>query len=182
MLIFKIDLYRLKYFFNRIFVLAAILATACFSGAQAQDCETALEDALESYDQKKYDETIARLKECPPERILEKAQKINAYELLALAYVAVGHQDSARLAINNLLALHQDYFPQAPSYTGDFIALVEKAKKERQQQEGRNSSIIRNKWFWLGGVAASSVAAMLIVNREEGPGLLPKPPDPPPIR
>jgi hypothetical protein len=88
----------------------------------------------------------------------------------------------ASLAINNLLDLCRDYFPMGPPYTREYVEMVTRAEKKRHLDEpGRNGSIIRKKWFWLGGIAASSVAAILIINREEGPGLLPGPPVPPPI-
>jgi hypothetical protein len=161
---------------------AALAFAMCFSAARAQDCETALEDALESYDLRKYDEVIARLTKCVPQLMLEKSQKINAYELLALSYAAVNAPDSASLAMNDLLDLYHDYYPMGPSYTREYVEMVAKVKKKRHwDAPGRRSSIIRNKWFWLGGIAASSAAAIMIIQREKDTGLLPEPPDPPKI-
>lgn len=159
-------------------LLAFLLATS-LSFLHAQECETALEDALESFDLRRYTVTIATLTECAPERFLANAQKISGYELLAMAHVAVEEPNPAYAAIDKLLDLQPEYSPQAPRYTTAFKDLVEKVKKDRRQREaGRVKSLLRNKWVWVGGIAASSVAAYFIFKKDE-PVLLPEAPDPP---
>ena len=148
-----------------------------FSNLQAQECETALEDALENFDQQRYNQLIGLLTDCPPERFLERTRKIVAYELLARAYFARTQLDSARASLNHLLDLQPNYAPQPPQYSEEFIKTVDDVKNERARSETR--SIFRNKWFWMGGVAVSSVTAFLIFNKKEGPALLPEAPDPP---
>jgi len=159
------------------FIIAFLIA-ASFSILRAQECETALEDAVESFDLKRYKVAIATLTECPPERFLASAQKISGYELLAMAHVAVDAPNAAYAAIDKLLDLHPEYSPQAPRYSPAFKDLVEKVKKDRRQREPGRKSLLRNKWFWLGGLAASSTAAYFIFKKEK-PALLPEAPDPP---
>ncbi len=163
--------------FNKFFCLIAVMAACFSSNLLAQECETALEDALESFAQQRYNQIIGLLTDCPPERLLERTKKIVAYELLALAYFANNQGDSTKPVLNHLLDLQPSYAPQAPQYTVEFIKIVEEVKAKRAQREG--GSIFRNKWLWLGGgVAASSVAAFLIAKKEKSK-LLPEAPDPP---
>ncbi|MGH7594879.1 MAG: hypothetical protein ACREOI_00945 [bacterium] len=150
--------------FNKFFRLTALMAACFFSTLPAQECETALEDAMESFAQQRYNQIIGLLTDCPPERLLEKTQKIVAYELLALAYFANSQADSAKAALNHLLDLQPGYSPQAPQYAEEFIKIVEEIKTARARREGR--SIFRHKWLWLGGVAASSTAAFFIFKKK----------------
>ena len=132
---------------------------------------------MESYDQRRYQETIEILSQCSPQRMLERGQKISAYEMLALSYFAVNHHDSARVAADHLLSIDSTYTPQPPRYKPGYIAMTEKIKEEHRKRENR--SLLRNKWFWLSSLTASSVAAYLIITKDDGPGLLPEAPDPP---
>jgi hypothetical protein len=162
--------------FNKFFFLTALMAVCLSSNLFAQQCETALEDALESFAQQRYHLIIALLTDCPPERLVEKTKKIVAYELLARAYFANNQAEAAKAALNLMLDLQPNYEPQPPQYAEEFIRLVEKVKAERARREGR--SIFRSKWFWAGGLAASSTAAYFIFKKEK-PKLLPEAPDPP---
>jgi len=155
----------------------ALFLTACFSNLLAQDCDTALEDALESFGQRDYIRIITFMTDCPPELLVDKTQKIMAYDLLLQAYFVTGQVDSAKGSLNSLLDLQPDYAPQPPLYSEKFIGMVEQVRKERVQ--GESASIFHNKWFWVGGVAASSVAAFLIFGGSGDPALLPEAPDPP---
>jgi hypothetical protein len=162
--------------FNKILCLSALMAACFFSNLPAQQCETALEDAMESFAQQRYNQIIGLLTDCPPERLLEKTKKIVAYELLALAYFANDQIEPAKGALNLLLDLQPGYAPQPPQYAAEFIKLVDEIKAARARRESR--SIFRNKWLWLGGVAASSTAAFFIFKKEKTK-LLPEAPDPP---
>lgn len=161
--------------FIKALLLTALLAV-CFN-LQAQDCDNALEDALESFGQQRYNLIIALLTDCPPGQMLDKTQKIIAYDLLAQAYFVNSQVDSAKVALNNLLDLQPEYAPQPPQYSEEFIRTVDEVRDESAREEAK--SLFRNKWFWIGGAAASSVAAFLIFSKGGEPALLPEAPDPP---
>ena len=161
---------------NKVLFLSLFLA-ACFCNLFAQDCDTALEDALESFGQRDYIQIITLMTDCPPELLVDKTQKTMAYDLLLQAYFVTGQVDSAKGSLNSLLDLQPDYAPQPPLYSEKFIGMVEQVKRERVQ--GESASIFRSKWFWVGGVAVSSVAAFLIFGGSGDPALLPEAPDPP---
>lgn len=150
-----------------------------FSGAGlfGQDCEAALEDALESFSEQKFDQIITFLTDCPPDRWLEKSQKILGYELLAQAYFEKELLDSAKVALNELLALQPDYSPQPPQYPAGFISTVQAVKDERARKEG--GSLLKNKWFWIGGAAVAAAAVILIAQKPQAEESLPEAPDPP---
>jgi hypothetical protein len=162
---------------NSIIVLLAI----CFAASlAAQECETALEEALESFAQQNYDRIIVSLTDCPPERLLEKSQKIVAYELLALAYFEKKQADPAKAALHHLLELQPAYAPQPPQYSPEFIKMAKEVKDERARQKG--GSILKNKWVWIGGAAAASAAVFFILQKPQVPETLPEAPDPPDSR
>ena len=144
----------------------------------SQDCENALEDALENLGQQRYNMIIALLTDCPPALFLERTQKIMAYELLAQAYFNMNQVDSSRAALNHLLDLQSEFDPRAPQYSEGFIGLLEDVKDIRARQENR--SILRNKWFWVGSVAVTSVTAFFVFGKKDKTAaVLPEAPDPP---
>ena len=161
---------------KKVFCLIAF-TTSVATSLFAQDCDTALEDALENFGQQRYNLIIALFKDCPPERLLDKTQKTMAYDLLAQAFFVNDQVDSSKTALNNLLDLQPGYAPQPPQYTEEFINTVEEVKDERARQIAK--PILRNKWFWIGGVTASSVAAFFFFSKNQGSALLPEAPDPP---
>ncbi len=159
------------------FLITLLLCLCVTSNLVAQECDTALEEALESFSEQNYTQVIALLTACPPERLLEKIKKTMAYELLAMSYFVSNRVDSAKVALQSLLDLQPGYSPQEPQYKKEFIKIVEEVRNERARHAAR--SLFRNKWFWMSGVAASSVVAFFLFSKEEGPALLPEAPDPP---
>ena len=157
--------------------LSLIAFLALTSTVMAQECDTALEDAQENFDQQRYNQLIGLLTDCPPGRFLERTRKIVAYELLARAYFGQTQIDSSKAAINRLLDLQPNYAPQPPQYSDEYIKTVDDVKSERARQQPR--SLFRSRWFWIGGATLSSVAAFLVLNQSDGPSLLPEAPDPP---
>ena len=164
-------------FISKHHFIAALLIACSALNLFAQDCDTALEDALESFGQRDYIRIITFMTDCPPELLVDKTQKIMAYDLLLQAYFVTGQVDSAKGSLNSLLDLQPDYAPQPPLYSEEFIVMVEQVKSERMQGEG--GSIFRSTWFWVGGAAVSSVAAFLIFGGSGDPALLPEAPDAP---
>ena len=160
---------------SRLFLLTLLMA-GLVPHAGAQDCETALEEALEASEQKRHENVISLLTRCPPEQLLEKEQKMLAYDLVAQSYFAMGNVDSTKATVRKLCQLNRSYSPPPPKYSMEYIALVNTVMEEEKPRR----SLLSNKWVWVGGIAAASVTTYLILNKS-GAELLPKPPDPPPI-
>jgi hypothetical protein len=160
--------------------LLAICFFALFSAASAQTqdpCQATLERAEDHYDVGEYGKVIALLQQCPPDQFPEARHQIRAYKVLALALLKLGFGDSAQTAVGKLLDLRPQYAPDPNQDPEDFIALVNKIKREREaKMKGANSK----KWLWIGGGAAvaGAVAAFLIF-KEEDLQDLPLPPNPP---
>lgn len=67
----KIGFYRTRMSFMSLFCLIALFLVGLSSPLDAQDCEAALEDALESLIEQNYGRIIVLLTECPPDRLVE---------------------------------------------------------------------------------------------------------------
>jgi hypothetical protein len=158
-------------------ILIALLSISLTPQLLAQDCEAALEDALESLIEQDYDRIIVLLTECPPDRLLEPSQKIMAYRLLSLAYFVTDEEDSSRVAMNSLLDLEPDFDPQPPQYSEQYIGMLEDVRTSRMVSD-RKRGLFRSKWFWIGGAAVTATTVYLIVGgKEETPAeRLPDPP------
>lgn len=166
--------------YNKVLYFTTLMLVSLSSNLLAQECEDALEDALESFGQQRYNVIIALLTDCPPARFPDKTQQIMAYDLLAQAYFFNSQSDSVKGTLNRLLDLQPEYTVQPPQYAAEFIGMVEEVKDERARLENR--SIFRNKWFWIGGVAVTSVTTYFILSRKSASEVLPDAPDPPTIR
>jgi len=162
--------------FTFIITIIVSLSSSLFS----QDCENALEDALEYFGQQRYNMIVALFIDCPPGQLPDKTQQIMSYELLAQAYFFNSQADSVKGILNRLLDLQPDYTVQPPQYAADYISMVEELRDERARLESR--SIFRNKWFWIGGVAVTSVTTYFILSKKSASEVLPDAPDPPVIR
>ena len=154
-----------------------LLFIGLVSPLNAQDCEAALEDALESLIEQDYEQIIVLLTDCPPDRLIEPSQKIMAYKLLSLAYFVTDQEDASRVAMNSLLDLEPDFNPQPPQYSRQFIGLLEDVRDSRTVTEKR--SILRSKWFWIGGAAVTATTVFLLAGGKKEADMLPEAPDPP---
>jgi hypothetical protein len=144
------------------------------ASAQTQDpCRATLERAEDQYDVGEYDEVIALLEQCPPEKFLEPRQQIRAYKLAALAQLKIGAEKPAEAAVESLLDLRPQFKPDPEQDPQAFVDLVNEIKRRR-------ASSSRKKWLFIGGggLTAGAVAAYFIF-KEKGLEDLPLPPDPP---
>ena len=154
---------------------------ACFFNLQAQDCESALEDVEEAWDQRQYSDIIARLQECPSQGLPQKQQRIAAYEYLARAHWAGGHKALADSAIYRLLDDDSKYTPKTPAYTRSYVALAEEVK-ERWLNDRKDGGW---PWLWIGvggGVITGDIVYFILNNNDDPFDPLPEAPDPPTLK
>lgn len=166
--------------------------------AQAQSvCEKQLANAEQLYNTGRFDDAIGVITECLGKPGLSENEKMKAYRLLGLSYIAKDYLEDARTAVKKLLDMVPNYQSDPVQDPPPFTKLVEEVKEEQQEpepevkkeedlkkmtqtQEPKKSN---KKWYYIGGgvVAAGVLVAILASgggNGEETPTskALPGPP------
>jgi tetratricopeptide (TPR) repeat protein len=96
---------------------------------RAQDqCVNALAEAQKLYELGRYTQIIELLNPWLPDNLRE-IERVRAYRLLALAYLAEEYPEKAETAIKNLLKQDENYLPDPVQDSQQFIELVEKVRK-----------------------------------------------------
>ncbi len=164
-------------------IIVIVLSTA-FSNTFAQsdfnkDCSAVLERAEDAYSDGLIQKAIALLEKCPPEQFEDENEKLRAYKLMALAYVATG--DTVRTAnfnkadstivysfskadsmIFRLLDIDPEFEPEASQEK--LVELVHFVKPRRNLPAGpipRSGSKTQKWLIYGGGAIAAGVATFL---------------------
>lgn len=161
---------------HRFFALIAIafFSFSITSPAKSQEkCVNAVTDAQEMYEKGLSPEVILLLSHCLPDSI-PQTEKVRAYRLLALSYLAEDFDNEARVAVKKLLDLNENFESDPTQDDAGFIKQVEEEKEIRAQKKSK-----RKKWFLIGGgvVLAGLTTAILTTVGGETPR--PRLPDPP---
>jgi hypothetical protein len=175
---------------NRTFNLVSLVGLFCFlmltlinnttlvTIAQAQDkCKTAMADAEIMYGAGHFTRAIELLTLCLPDGIPE-IQRIAAYRLLALSYLAEDYRDEAKETIKKIFSQNRDYKPDPVRDPKQYSDMVEEVRRELPVPFIKKISGGKKKWIWIGGgvVAIALVVKELVspLTVKEGP--LPEPP------
>ncbi len=113
---------------NLLIMLLAVTRPLTTSSWAQDRCETTLAESQKIYEAGRFTQVIAMLNQCLPDGIVA-AEKVKAYRLLAMAYLAEDYRKEAEEAIRKLLRLERGYQPHPIQDTEQFIALVEDVKK-----------------------------------------------------
>ncbi len=117
--------------------------------AQVQSvCAKNLADAEQRYNTGRFDEAIGLITECLGKKDISEEEKMKAYRLLGLSYIAKDFLDDARNAVRKLLYMVPNYQPDPVQDPPPFTKLIEEVKQEKppspekpipkaQQQEER---------------------------------------------
>lgn len=175
--------------------LADIACCLCFgfavlgiaSPVQAQDvagCDTSYTRAEEAYYAAEFESAVAELRPCAQNPTLPDSVRARMYRLLSFAYLGQNDELVARQAVESLLAVNPDYVPDPAQDRPDFVAIVEKVKKERTAQAAADEDGNRRWVRWTVGIAAAALgtAAVLLFGgggSDNGPEPLPRPEAPP---
>jgi hypothetical protein len=165
---------RCKIIYATLFSLSIIVC--CYSQPTAQEaCETAVTEAQNLYDVGRTAEIIILLDKCLPDGITQEGERIQAYKLLSLAYIAEDHLTGARLAIDNMLDLNANLEPDYATDPSKYIELLKEAKQSRVKKKGGKTKV-----FLIGGgiILAGTVAFIVGTSGGSG-GEQPRLPDPP---
>jgi len=99
--------------------------------AQTQDtCETKLTEAQQQYNAGHLDEAIVLLDSCLNQNVFNEENKISAYKLLALSYIAKNDVAQAKTAIKRLLELMPNYVPDTVQDPPQFVNLIKLVQQE----------------------------------------------------
>ena len=87
---------------------------------EAPTCQTAVLDARQAYEGAHFSQVIKRLLPCLKKDALDREQRGQASELLALAYLDMFDEQSARLYVGELLDLRPDFAPDRSRQSESF--------------------------------------------------------------
>lgn len=166
--------------------------------AQTQ-CETSLEEAERKYFDGEFEQAIQLADSCLNKGGISKVNQTRAYQLRAVAYLALDDIDATKGAIRKLLQSDPDYQPNHELYPSPYPEIVAEVRKELEQPQSaaqQTEHILSTppkpggakKWLFIaGGVGAAAAAALLLGGNgggDNGSGTTPPPaplPDPPPL-
>jgi len=158
-----------------------LIHNSTFTAVRAQDnpCDNVVAEAEKHYDVGRFSTATTLLRLCLPKGIPE-IQRISAYRLLALAYLAEDRRDEAKEAINKIFDLNRNYTPD-PVDSPPYQDLVAEVKKTRPVSFGEKYFGGRKRWLWIGGgvLGATGVVYALVSQKDktvepdlpEAPGL-----------
>jgi outer membrane biosynthesis protein TonB len=100
--------------------------------AQEQSiCTKNLAEAEKKYNTGRFDEAIVLITECLGQRDISEEEKMKAYRLLGLSYIAKDFLDDARNAVRKLLYMVPSYEPDPVQDPPPFTRLIEEVKHEK---------------------------------------------------
>jgi hypothetical protein len=187
---------------KKIILLIAILFILPMMGMEQtvcgqEKCAKDLDEAEQKYYGGKFDDAITQASRCLDEGGLGEPERLRAYKLIGLAYIAKDYLEQAKSAVANLLALVPSYEPDPNQDPPQFTNMVNELKQAlaRQQKQEEPPPVQppaiqpekksgSKKWLWFGGGAAAITAALIVaVSGNDSPppasALLPEPPTPP---
>jgi tetratricopeptide (TPR) repeat protein len=192
-------LFVLVFFLTGTLLILLISSTANTAQAQIKSvCATQLNDAEQKYNTGRFDEAIGLITKCLGKPEISEQEKMRAYRLLGLSYIAKDYLEDARTAVKKLLDMVPNYQSDPVQDPPPFTKMVEEIKEQQQpsQPEIEEPEIKRpdeveeqtqtepkkggsKKWYYIGGgaaVTAGIVAAVLLWPKEEKSSSLPGPP------
>ncbi len=155
-------------------LLALGLLVPAQNGAAQAGCDAAtLSEAADTYDVGRFASTIGLLRPCLPNGFTPKDQRVSAYRLMALSYVARDSLQEARRSVRMLLKADGRFKPDPQTDPRVFTDLVSDLKPRWYTWLWRG-----NAWYhWAGRtVVVGSVAALPFLLRNEEVPDLPAPP------
>ena len=157
--------------FAILYLLSSILLISS-AAAQAACDASRLEQAVSTYDFGRFNQTFALLRPCVPDGFGGKEQRVSAYRLIALSYVATDSLDLARDWVLQLLRVDSRYDPDPQRDSPMFTAMVSDVKPRWYAWLWRG-----NEWYkWAGrSVLAVGVASLPFLLKNQTPDL-PGPP------
>ena len=140
--------------------------------AQSQEvCTKQLAQAENDYNRGRFDEAISMITECLGKSGIIEQERMRAYRLLGLAYLAKDYLEDARSAIRKLLDMVPNYKSDPVQDPPPFTKLIEEIKLEPSGKPVKDTVEVEmtsgsKKWYFIGGgiVVAGGVAAAILLS------------------
>lgn len=196
---------RVKQFFCSIFfiliaesmlIFAIPLLTQPVYSQSSGVCAEQLAGAEQKYNTGRFDEAIGLITECLGKPGISEQEKMKAYRLLGLSYIAKDYLEDAKTAVKKLLDMVPNYQSDPVQDPPPFTKLVEELKQEQPKKPEEKtvekpkveeklvtpppSAVVtktgkkgsNKKWYFIGGgvLLAGGAAAILLSGKEDGNG------------
>ena len=135
---------------------------------------TILDRANSNYEIGLFDETVDELQPCLPDGLEQKEERVGAYRLMALSYIATDSLDQAKESIRQLLKTDSGYKPDLENDPPLYADMIEGMKPEWYTFMWKGSSPSR--WMGRAAVVGAVVAVPFLLQDNSAPPL-PGPPD-----
>ncbi len=186
-------------------VMTLFLCASCFTSvcsvvntcAAQEKCEKQLADAERKYFTGRFDEAINLAGLCLTDGGPSDAERLRAYRLIGLSYIAKDYLEQAKNAVEKLLKLVPTFEPDPNQDPPEFARMVIEMKQAisaQQKTEEQPPAPVEptepvqpakkggsKKWLWIGGGVGVVVAAVIFAGSRgdkppDTPVLLPEPP------
>ena len=140
-------------------------------------CTQELNDAEEKYNTGRFDEAIESITKCLNKSGITEDEKMRAYRLLGLAYIAKDYLEDAKTAVQKLLDMVPNYVSDPVQDPPPFTKMVEEVKEQKLTQkkepvprvtqvtEPEEQKGGSKKWYYIGGgVLAAGVLVGIIAS------------------
>ncbi len=129
--------------------------------------------ATDAYDIGHFSTTFRLLRPCLPDGFADSTQRVEAYRLMALSYLATDSLEQAQASIRFLLRYDGKFRPDAQQVPPLFVNMVDGMKPKWYTWPWKG-----NEWYkWAGrGLIVGSAIALPILFKKEVLPVLPEPP------
>lgn len=193
--------------FAKISTMIFVACAFCFTpicgfvntSAAQEKCEKQLADAEQKYFTGRFDEAVNLAGLCLTDGGPSDVERLRAYRLIGLSYIAKDYLEQAKNAVEKLLKLVPTFEPDPNQDPPEFTRMVIEMKQaiSAQQKEEQQAAPVEpketvqpvkksgsKKWLWIGGGVGAVVAAVIIAGSggDDKPPVVPAfLPEPPPL-
>ena len=163
----------LRLAFSVFLTLILFLVSASGVAAQVACTPSRLNQAADTYTVGHFVQTFDLLRPCLPDAFQEKDQRISAYRLMALTYIATDSLEHARVWVRHLLKVNSRFRPDPEVDPAKFSRMVAEVRPRWYTWLWQG-----NEWYkWAGrGALAVGVASVPLLLRGSTEPDLPNPP------
>lgn len=147
-------------------------------------CTQELNDAEQKYNTGRFDEAIESITKCLNKSGITEDEKMRAYRLLGLAYIAKDYLEDAKTAVQKLLDMVPNYQSDPVQDPPPFTKMVEEVKEQKQTEkkepipkvtrvtEPEEEKGTNKKWYYIGGgvLAAGAIIGIIALSGGDGNG------------
>ena len=157
----------------RILIVLLLAVTATDAAGQTVCNPLRVREATDAYDIGHFTITFMLLRPCLPDGFADKSQRVDAYRLMALSYLATDSLEQARASIRFLLRYDSRFRPNAQEEPPLFVDMVTGMKPRWYTWPWRGNEWY--KWAGRGLIVGAAISLPILLQKE----VLPDLPDPP---